>query len=268
MWVWRRLITCFFFFSLFIVAKVWRRWKEKGWPEAQRKRPEQQHQLNSSSLLIWNWKLLNCPLVPLSTSLSAITPPSVFIPQPMKDTDVWSRTLLTLITLAFFFSFTPGPIVGVFFKGTWRVCPKSKGIHLECILSAAFTIEWFWWLKPVRLLRLASLRMIILLYSYFVCLWNLQFSPLALLQGGRLNPKQGSSTNMSSYKLNSLMHSLCICKEKHLMYYLYSICKSVVSCALIEKMPLYKLYANQMNVAEGTLISESRYMENIICYIL
>lgn len=95
-------LSSVFLFSLFIVAKVWRRWKEKGWPEAQRKKPEQ-HQLHSSSLLIWNWKLLNCPLVPLSTSLSAITPPSVFIPQTMMDTDVWSRTLLTLITLAFFF---------------------------------------------------------------------------------------------------------------------------------------------------------------------
>lgn len=32
-------------------AKVRRRWKETGGPEAQRKRPEQQHQLHSGSLL-------------------------------------------------------------------------------------------------------------------------------------------------------------------------------------------------------------------------
>ncbi|KAA8584991.1 hypothetical protein FQN60_003685 [Etheostoma spectabile] len=51
-----------------ITSKVWRRWKKKGWPEAQRKRPEQQHQLHSSSLLIRNRRLLNHPLVPRNPS--------------------------------------------------------------------------------------------------------------------------------------------------------------------------------------------------------
>lgn len=89
------------FRSIYVTAKVWRWWKEKGWPEAQRKRPEQQHQPHSSAFLIGDRELLKSPRVPFLP----VTPPSVFIPHTMKEADVWSKTLSSVLLLLAFFSF-------------------------------------------------------------------------------------------------------------------------------------------------------------------
>lgn len=85
---------------LLLAAKVRRRWKEERGPEAQRQRPEQQHQPHSSSCLIRSRRLLKASLPVLFTSPSAVTPPSVFILQLTTDTDVSERLSSSL--LAFF----------------------------------------------------------------------------------------------------------------------------------------------------------------------
>lgn len=94
------------FRSLSVPAKVWGWWKETGWPEAQRKRPEQQHQLHSSTFVIGHRELLKSPRAPFQTTFS-ITPSSVFIPQTAKETCLEQDTLLSLITPRLF---TPGPM--------------------------------------------------------------------------------------------------------------------------------------------------------------
>lgn len=85
---------------LLFAAKVRRRWKEKRGPEAQRQRPEQQHQPHSSPRLVRSRRLLKRPSPVLFTSPSAVTPTSVFILQLITDTDVSERLSSSL--LAFF----------------------------------------------------------------------------------------------------------------------------------------------------------------------
>ena len=62
------------------------------------------------------------------------------------------------------------------------------------------------------------------------------------LSGRRLKPQnKGPVPIRAAINDPPPMHSLCICNEKHFMYYLYCICKLAVSCAPIEKKPpLYK----------------------------
>ena len=99
-------LPCQVFLFVPFVAKVWRRWKEKGWTEAQRKRPEQQHQLTGSSLLIRVRRLLNCPLAPrIPPSLLSLHQVSSFH-ITMKDIDVLEQdTLLAFLYQALCFLF-------------------------------------------------------------------------------------------------------------------------------------------------------------------
>lgn len=81
-------------FCVFI-AKVCRWWKEKRWPEAQRKRPKQHCQLDSSTFLNRNRKQLN-------RSSSCKRHPLSFHDEKLWKIDVFgARKFCSLLFLAF-----------------------------------------------------------------------------------------------------------------------------------------------------------------------
>lgn len=83
-----------------LIAKVRRGREEEGWPAAQRKRPEQQHQLHSGSLLIGDWRLLNTSLANLP--LCDHSTKCLHSTNPQRKTDVWRKTLSSVVLLLAF----------------------------------------------------------------------------------------------------------------------------------------------------------------------
>lgn len=178
-----------------------------------------------------------------------------------------AKTLLSLLTPCLL-------TLLLFKKGTHRgtVHPQTKTHSHEAFeRQLPFTIYRVVWGdgKQCELfLRLASLRMMIylILSIFYVSMKSTIQS--CQRQGGRLNRKQGSSTDTSSYTLNPhpFMHSLCICNEKQFMYYLY--CKLAVSRAPIGKMPLYKKTCmqiiNECSRGHRSDFKNSTYMEHNI----
>lgn len=71
-------------------------------------------------------------------------------------------------------------------------------------------------------------------------------------RGSHISMKQGSSTQPSSYETKPLVHSQWLARIKE-MYCLYWICRWVVKSALAGNVPSSRLYASQMNVAEGQI---------------
>lgn len=118
-----------YFHYLSFIAKVWRRWKETGWPEAQRKRPEQQHQPCSSSLLFRDRRLLNSPPTPCKAPsvLSLHQVSSSHKPRRSK----FAKSLQSYYSLPFLHQVQKLLCL----KGTQRgYVARPEGIQVLCIL--------------------------------------------------------------------------------------------------------------------------------------
>lgn len=137
-----------------------------------------------------------------------------------------------------------------FLKGTQRGMSQTKRhtplshFNVSCLL-----LFWMVWSMESSVAFEVILTQDDVLINFIHILWSYEIynSALWLDISGReegLTQNKGPVPIWAAINETSPMHSLCICNEKHLMYYLYCICKLAVSCALIGKTPLYKMYAN------------------------